>query len=109
MDHLSIEQFYQMNSSTGSEICVFPQLCYTIRSPLAAALSAGNNFDLEIDILGKHFYSYGDNIIVEESHFDTRWAYNYKSLYEVLLTESFRHLIFLIYWNKLGGIVLTKC
>ncbi|KAK4716072.1 hypothetical protein R3W88_014410 [Solanum pinnatisectum] len=68
-----------MDSSIVNEIYVFPQICNAKRGLVGSSIS-GNNFSLEINLIAKHSYTCGDNII-EECHFNaTCGSYKYKSL-----------------------------
>ncbi|KAH0669246.1 hypothetical protein KY285_023405 [Solanum tuberosum] len=68
-----------MDSSIVNEIYVFSQICNAKRGPVGSSIS-GNNFSLEINLIAKHAYTCGDNI-VEECHSNaTCGTYKYKSL-----------------------------
>ncbi|KAG5605093.1 hypothetical protein H5410_026585 [Solanum commersonii] len=68
-----------MDASIVNEIYVFPQICNAKRGPVGSSIS-GNNFSLEINLIAKHAYTCGDNI-VEECHSNaTCGTYKYKSL-----------------------------
>ncbi|TMW89377.1 hypothetical protein EJD97_017254 [Solanum chilense] len=55
-----------MDSSIVNEINVFPQISNAKRGPVLSSIT-GNNFSLEINLIAKHAYTCGDNI-VEECH-----------------------------------------
>ncbi|TMW99228.1 hypothetical protein EJD97_002865, partial [Solanum chilense] len=68
-----------MDSSIVNEINVFPQISNAKRGPVRSSIT-GNNFSLDINLIAKHAYTCGDNI-VEECHSNaTCGTYKYKSL-----------------------------
>ncbi|XP_060195389.1 uncharacterized protein LOC132624662 [Lycium barbarum] len=99
-----------MEPFAASEIHVKPQL-YHKRSPPSPTIS-GNNFNLEINLLVRHSYTSGENII-EDYNFGTRWADKYKSLScdivdRVLSATDFPYPLESVKWDHTEKILENK-
>ncbi|KAK4368044.1 hypothetical protein RND71_011836 [Anisodus tanguticus] len=83
-----------------------------LKESLPAPSMSGNNLNLEINLLVKHSYSSGEDII-EEYNFGTKWAGKYKSLSwdiidRVLSRTDFPYALERVKWNPTNKILDNK-
>ena len=101
-----------MDSSTGNEIYVFPQIDNAKRSSSGPAIS-GNNFNLEINLVSKHAYICGDSVVEDCHLIGTTRVYKYKSLSwnivdKELLASDFPYSFEKVKWEGVDKILESK-